>query len=162
MDFRRWCVAMGLGRSMSNDVLVPARCRGRGLAGRAGRGFTLLEVLVAVGIAGVALVAAIKAVGTLTVAAEQARMRAYAQWSAENRLALLRLSRAFPEPGRNLVNCNQGGVALTCVEEFQRVQNPLFRRVDVKVYPGELSGEQIPKDAPGFVARMFGYLQSTP
>ena len=51
------------------------------------RGFTLIEVLIAMTIAAVALMAAIRATASLAVSSADLRSRTLAQWSAENRLA---------------------------------------------------------------------------
>src|SRR5256885_5459676 len=78
----------------------PTTCRSR-LAGRAtassprrwarrtsmNRGFTLIEVLVALAIVAIALMAALRAAGQATTAAGDLRSRQLAGWVAENRLA---------------------------------------------------------------------------
>lgn len=104
----------------------PARCGG----------FTLIEVLVALAIASVALLAAIRATGTLTRSAEELRWRTLAQWSAENRLASLRLSGDLPAIGRSSFDCRQAEVALTCQQEVFGTPHPLFRRVEIQVIGG--------------------------
>ena len=96
-------------------------------------GFTLLEVLVALTVAAIALVAALRAGASLALGAEQARLRTYAQWSAENRLALIRISGEFPPPGLRRYDCPQGGAALRCVENVVNTPNANFRRVELSV-----------------------------
>ena len=51
------------------------------------RGFTLLEVLIALTVASIALVAAMRAGASLAQASGEMRLRTHAQWSAENRLS---------------------------------------------------------------------------
>ncbi|MGV2541686.1 type II secretion system protein GspI, partial [Bacillus pumilus] len=63
------------------------------------RGFTLLEVLVALTIVAVALTATMRAMGSMTTASDSLQTRMIATWSAENHLANLRLARVFPDPG---------------------------------------------------------------
>ena len=65
------------------------------LAGRP-RGFTLIEVLVALVIVAIALGAGIKAAGALTDNAERLARVTAGQWCAENRLTALRLAKQFP------------------------------------------------------------------
>jgi general secretion pathway protein I len=100
---------------------------------KAPRGFTLIEVLVALTIASVALLAALRATSTLTQGLQDMRQRTYALWSAENRLATIRVVSEWPEVGRRQFDCSQGGILLVCDEEVFATPNPFFRRVEVSV-----------------------------
>jgi general secretion pathway protein I len=60
------------------------------------RGFTLLEVLVALVIVGTALGAGLRAVGSLTANSSGLRASMMATWSAENRLVQIRLGKSSP------------------------------------------------------------------
>ena len=102
-------------------------------ARRAG-GFTLVEVLVAMTIAAVALMAAIRATTSLALDGAELRARTFAQWSAENRLAQIRVAREWPNLGRRQFDCSQGGIALLCREDVFSTPNPLFRRVEISVF----------------------------
>jgi general secretion pathway protein I len=97
-------------------------------------GFTLLEVLVALVVVGTALGASLRAVGSLTQNSSALRAAMMATWSAENRLAQMRLSGEFPPIGRRSFECPQGELQLTCAEEVLATPNPFFRRVEVSVY----------------------------
>ncbi|GGX90969.1 type II secretion system protein GspI [Massilia dura] len=101
---------------------------------RAERGFTLLEVLVALFIVGTALIAALQAIGSLTRNSEGLRTTMMATWSAENRLVQIRLAGAFPAVGKTSFACPQGNLQLQCEEEVIISPNPLLRRVEVSVY----------------------------
>jgi general secretion pathway protein I len=117
------------------SVISPSGSRS---GARADAGFTLIEVLVALTIAAISLVAAMRAGASLAVGAEQARLRTHAQWSAENRLALIRITGEFPPPGLRRFECPQGGVALRCVENVVNTPNANFRRVELSVEdPGD-------------------------
>jgi len=96
------------------------------------RGFTLIEMLVALAIVAVALLAGLRAVGTMAHTGAALKLRLLAQISAENRIAELRAARAFPGIGTRTVECPQGGVQLECVEEAKATPNPLFRRIEVR------------------------------
>jgi general secretion pathway protein I len=100
---------------------------------RNNRGFTLLEVLVALVIVGTALGAALRAVGSLTQNSAGLRTAMMATWSAENRLVQIRLGKEFPEVGKRSFECAQGDLRLMCQEEVLTSPNPQLRRVEVSV-----------------------------
>lgn len=100
----------------------------------AARGFTLIEVLVALTIVAVALAASLRAAGGMMVTAEALRLKQYATWSAENRLAEMRVARQYPQLGSREFPCPQGSAQLSCLEEVKQTPNPLFRRVEISVF----------------------------
>jgi general secretion pathway protein I len=104
---------------------------------KASRGFTLLEVLVALVIVGTALGASLRAVGSLTANSDGLRANMMATWSAENRLVQMRLSHVFPPVGKTTYECPQGDMQLMCEEEVIPSPNPRFRRVEVSVYAAD-------------------------
>ena len=114
------------------------------------RGFTLIEMLVALAIVAVALLAGVRAVGTMAQTSAELKLRLLAQVAAENRIAELRAARAFPGIGSRTVACPQGRVPLECVEEAKATPNPLFRRIEVRVYAGD--------DRERLLAEMIGIL----
>ena len=97
------------------------------------RGFSLIEVLVALAIVGVALGASIRAVGAGISGAQALRQRSLALQSAQNVLADMRLQGAFPALGRHQVPCPQADLALQCEHWVQATPNSRFRRVTVRV-----------------------------
>ncbi len=101
---------------------------------RRARGFTLLEVLVALVIVGTALGASLRAVGSLAQNSAGLRSAMMATWSAENRLVQVRLSKEFPEIGKQSFECPQGDLRLICQEEVLASPNPRLRRVEVSVF----------------------------
>ncbi|KAF7963248.1 type II secretion system protein GspI [Cupriavidus sp. UYMU48A] len=102
---------------------------------RLARGFTLIEVLVALTILAVALTAAMRAMGSMVDASVALQSRMLAEFSAENHLATLRLSKTWPEPGVSGYACPQGGTPLYCEQSISGTPNPVFRRVEIAVYP---------------------------
>jgi len=100
------------------------------------RGFTLIEVLIALAIVAVALLAGVRAAGSMAQTNTELRLRLLAHLSAENHVAQMRVANAFPVVGSRTLPCAQGGVDLECVEEIKATPNPLFRRIEVRVYVG--------------------------
>ena len=113
--------------------ICPDRCHPRHWAARRSAGFTLLEVLVALVIVGTALGASLRAIGSLTQNSSDLRASMMATWSAENRLAQIRLAREWPALGQHSFNCAQGELQLICEENVFATPNPFFRRVEVSV-----------------------------
>jgi general secretion pathway protein I len=112
----------------------------RGSAGRTPRGFTMIEVLVALAIIAVALAASLRAVGSLASGEADLHRRLLAGWSADNALAQLRLTHAWPNVGDTSFDCSQGNLQLMCTEHVTGTPNPVFRRVEVMVTTPGRSG----------------------
>lgn len=97
-------------------------------------GFTLLEVLIALAIVSVALAASLRALGVSASGAQAMQQHSLALQAAENRLAELRLMRAFPPIGRKTEPCPQGPLALVCEQQLQNTANINFRLVTVRAH----------------------------
>jgi general secretion pathway protein I len=114
--------------------------RPRALGVGLSRGFTMIEVLVALAIIAVALAASLRAVGSLATGEADLHNRLLAGWSADNTLAQLRLAHAWPEVGAHSFDCSQGNLQLICTEDVSATPNPVFRRVEVTVTTPGRSG----------------------
>lgn len=99
-----------------------------------GRGFTLIEVLVALGILAVALLAGLQATGALSQLAHRQTLSLLGQICAENELIRLRLQRQLPPIGDDQRDCLQAGRQLQVQLHVQATPNPNFRRVDARVF----------------------------
>lgn len=97
------------------------------------RGFTLIEVLVALAIVAVTLIAGLQATASLTRNTSRQTERVLAQLCAENALAQVRLSRQLPDVGDNTRPCEQAGRTLDLRLLVQPTPNPNFRRVEARV-----------------------------
>jgi general secretion pathway protein I len=97
------------------------------------RGFTMIEVLVALAIIAIALAASLRAVGSLAASEADLHDRLLAGWSADNALAQLRLAHVWPDIGERRFDCSQGNLRLTCTQHVTATPNPVFRRVEVSV-----------------------------
>jgi len=97
-------------------------------------GFTLVEVLVALAIISVALLAAIRAAGQGTASVDELRSRLLAGWAAENVLAEQRALGLWLPLGIQQGTTRQAGLELRWREEVVATEHPAFRRVDIQVY----------------------------
>jgi general secretion pathway protein I len=73
------------------------------------RGFSLLEVLIALAVLAIALGAVVRSAGQQVQLLDQARSHAYAQWVAANVLAEARLARQLPASGVQEGEAMMGG-----------------------------------------------------
>ena len=76
---------------------------------RLARGFTLVEVLVALAVVAIALGAGMKAAGALTDNAQRLGDVTAAQWCADNHITQLRLSKVYPGTSDSDFSCEQLG-----------------------------------------------------
>lgn len=99
-------------------------------------GFTLIEVLVALGIVAIALSAGLKATAALSRNAERQSDVMLAQLCAENELIKLRLAHQMPGVGDSSSDCQQAGQTLQVQTAVRPTPNPNFLRVDARVFKG--------------------------
>lgn len=97
------------------------------------RGFTLLEVLIALAILAIGLAAAMRAIGVATSSSFELKQRLLAQWVAQNRAAELRARSLWPDPGISEGEAEQAGQTFIWRQNVSATPNPAFRRVEVKV-----------------------------
>lgn len=102
-----------------------------GLRGQ--RGFTLIEVLVALAVVAITLTAGLQATSALTRAATRQTDQWLAQLCAENALTRLRLMRQLPDVGDSTTACEQAGQTQQVRLSVLPTPNPNFRRVDATV-----------------------------
>ena len=93
------------------------------------RGFTLVEVMVALAIVALALTAMASSINTMIDNANTMRDRTFASWIAQNKIVEVRLSGEVPEVGTSSGEIEYGGtlwdwrvvISETGVESFMRI-----------------------------------------
>ena len=101
------------------------------------RGFTLVEVLVALAIVAIALMAGLQATTALTRNALRQSDIVLAQLCAENELVKARLSRQMPSVGDSTQICEQAGRQFSVSVIVRPTPNPQFRRMDAQVFDAD-------------------------
>jgi type II secretion system protein I len=104
---------------------------------RCTRGFTLIEVLVAMAIVAIGMAAVL---GTLTSSAEGVsylRDKTLANWVALNQIALARLKGQAPPPGKSDGDTDYAGRKWHWHQEVATTQLPGMVRMDVSVRPAD-------------------------
>lgn len=114
------------------------------------KGFTLIEILVALAILAIALAAAARASGMSVSSSDRLRQHLLASWVAQNRLAEHAARRDWPDIGTRSGDAEQGGLPLRWEELVSATPNTRFRRIEITVYPADEPGHE--------AARLAGYL----
>ena len=98
------------------------------------RGFTLIEVIIALVILAIALAAAARAANVATVSAEESKLRTLATWVAQNQVALLTATRSFPVSGTASGKSTLGGIAFDWQQTTSDTPNAAFRKIEIRVF----------------------------
>ena len=101
------------------------------------QGFTLIEVLVALLVLSLALLAGTRASEALIFNADHHQRQMAAQWCAQNALVGVRLQGKIPDIGKELATCEQGPYQFEVETSVWTTPNPNFRRVVAQAAQGK-------------------------
>jgi general secretion pathway protein I len=118
-----------------------------------GRGFTLIEVLVALAVAALGLAAVLAIVTNTANAAAGVRERTFAAWIASNRIAETRLSGTLPSVDRTAGEVEFGGQRWEWEQTVTQTDVPGIRRLDVRVRLADAPDDAFLASVTGFAGR---------
>jgi general secretion pathway protein I len=116
------------------------------------RGFTLIEVLIALVILAVALSAALRAANISTDTAVILRQKILASFVASNLLTEAVAKKAFPNPGVSNGKAEQAGQTFVWEQTVENTASPYFRRAKIKVV-AESKPDYVLHELAGFYAK---------
>jgi general secretion pathway protein I len=97
------------------------------------RGFTLIEVVVALAILGIGMLAVFKTIGDTVNNVEVLRDRSFAEWIADNRITEIRLSGEMPSVEETAGEVEFAGRQWHWLTKVSQTQVAGLRRIDVSV-----------------------------
>jgi general secretion pathway protein I len=106
------------------------------------RGFTLIEVLVALAIVAIGMAAVLGALSSSANTLSYLRDKTFAQWVALNQIATLRLSGQMTPTGNSDGDTDFAGRTWHWRREVTATQVPGVVRIDVKVRPADIKADE--------------------
>ncbi len=97
------------------------------------RGFTLIEVMVALAIVAISLAAGSRAASSVVDTSQRLSDVVLAQWCADNQLVEMHLTGQLPAVGKQTFSCVQLGRTFKGTTDVKPTPNPSFHRVDASV-----------------------------
>jgi general secretion pathway protein I len=120
---------------------------------RRSRGFTLLEVMVAMTVLALTMGAVIKAVGSYTANQAYLRDRTLATWVARNVLVEQQVKDAWPSVGELKDTTEMGGREWRWIGTVSQTDEQDLRRLDVRIRPVDAEDSEPIAVLSGFLRR---------
>ena len=125
------------------------------------RGFTLLEVLVALVIVGLGMMAVFDQLNQMLTATARLRDLTFAHWIAEDRITELQVNGEYPDIGQRSDEIEMARVDWTYTVKISQIPNIDLRRVDVSVSFAD-APDNILAEVAGFVTPPQTELSANP
>ena len=98
------------------------------------KGFTLLEVMIALIIFGLVATVIQKVTAQTIVQSERIRLKTFANWIAENKISEMRLSDQLPPPREQKDDLEYANESWKIVSKVTKTSDVNFNRVDLQIY----------------------------
>ena len=118
---------------------------------RDNRGFTLIEILIALAVLALAMSAVIKAASDYTVSQAHLRDRTMATWVARNVLAEFQLKKDWPSVGEQKGTLEMGRQEWRWLARTTQTDESALRRMDVEVMLADSDSEEPLTTLSGFL-----------
>lgn len=116
------------------------------------KGFTLLEVMFALIFIAITMGAVIESGANSTMRSSYLKEKTIASWVAQNQLALYRTKKTWSNISNKSGVVDMAGVQWRWKMKISKTDEPLMRRIDVDVYPGD--SDEISASETGFIAKL--------
>jgi general secretion pathway protein I len=120
---------------------------------RTARGFTLLEVLIALAILAISAAALMRQAELQVKQQFELEAKTYAMWLADDTLAALLAQPQWPPLGRNEREATVGDQLWRVVSDVQSTPDPLVRKIEVGVGPAGVAGDPVLVSFTGYRGR---------
>ncbi|MCB1641321.1 MAG: type II secretion system minor pseudopilin GspI [Xanthomonadales bacterium] len=121
-------------------------------SGQLQRGFTLLEVMVALVVLGLALLAVLQSTGNASRIQARLDETSWARWVASNEIARVRAQAEWPQLGLDRGSTRLGQREWYWRRGISETPEPDLRRIDVQVY-SDPAEQQLVTQVSGFIGR---------
>lgn len=123
---------------------------------RAARGFTLIEVLVALAIVAIGMAAVLEALTSSANTTVYLQDKTFAGWVALNRIETVRLSGSIPQAGTSNDNISYAGQSWEWQQKVTNTQIPGMVQIEIDVKPADSTAG----DDRGWYASATGFMSA--
>lgn len=123
------------------------------IASRNARGFTLLEVLIALAILAVSAAALLRQTELQVKHQLELEAKTYAMWVADDTMTTLLAQPQWPPLGRSEREATVGDRLWRVISDVQSTPDPAVRKIDIEVGPAGVAGDPVLVSFTGYRGR---------